>query len=101
MCRHRKVIVCQSVHVWCDDSVQTAGSIRTTGTSHSSTLSHDLYPPPPTSRWSGTFAQYSDTTPGTLAKILASASNCLDAYCHSFISHLLGLWTHSVSHGIQ
>ena len=36
-----------------------------------------------------------------LAKILASASNCLDAYRHSYISHLLGLWTHSVSDGIE
>ena len=42
MGRHGKVKVCQSVHVWCDDSVQTAGSIRTTDTLHSSTLSHDL-----------------------------------------------------------
>ena len=37
-------------------------------------------------RWSGTFAPYFDTAPGALAKISASASNCLDAYCRSYLS---------------
>ena len=52
-------------------------------------------------RWSGTFARYFDTAPRALAKILASASNCLDAYRHSYISHLLGPWAHFVSDGIE
>ena len=45
----------------------------------------------PPKRWSGTLAEYFDIAPGALAKILASASNCLDVYCHSYISHLLQL----------
>ena len=55
----------------------------------------------PPKRWSGTLAEYFDISPGALAKILASASNCLDANRHSYIFHLLGLWTHSVSDGIE
>ena len=62
-------------------------------------------PPPPPITFARYFdtvsARYFDTVSGALAKNLASASNCLYAYCYSYISNLLEPWMHSALDGIK